>query len=62
MNDTFCVLPFTHLATHPDGDVTPCCESNLKPRTNGKILNLNTDSIEDIRNSLMDSEEYKKIH
>tara|TARA_B110000971_G_scaffold197835_1_gene213958 strand:+ start:748 stop:1929 length:1182 start_codon:yes stop_codon:yes gene_type:complete len=51
MNDTFCVLPFTHLATHPDGEVTPCCESNFKPRTNGKILNLNTDSIEDIRNS-----------
>lgn len=51
MKNTFCVLPFTHLATHPNGDVTPCCESKLNPITNGKKLNLNTDSIEDIRNS-----------
>lgn len=48
---TFCVLPFTHLATHPSGDVTPCCESRLNSTTEGKHLNLNFDSIEDIRNS-----------
>ena len=51
MSSTFCVLPFTHLATHPNGDVTPCCESKLKPKNGDKLLNLNTDSIEDIRNS-----------
>lgn len=51
MNSTFCVLPFTHLATHPNGDVTPCCESKLKPKNGDTILNLNTDSIESIRNS-----------
>ena len=49
--DTFCVLPFTHLATHPNGDVTPCCESKLYPKNGSQQLNLNTDTIEDIRNS-----------
>ena len=27
MTDTFCVLPFTHLSTRPNGDITPCCRS-----------------------------------
>ena len=27
MSDTFCVLPFTHLSTRPDGSITPCCRS-----------------------------------
>ena len=27
MTDTFCVLPFTHLSTRPDGAITPCCRS-----------------------------------
>ena len=27
MTDTFCILPFTHLSTRPDGAITPCCRS-----------------------------------
>ena len=38
MSDTFCVLPFTHLSTRPDGAITPCCRSrdtlgNIKDMT-----------------------------
>ena len=51
VKDSFCVLPFTHLATHPDGKVTPCCESNLQAEENGKKLNLNTHTVEEIRDS-----------
>lgn len=37
-SDTFCVLPFTHLSTRPDGSITPCCRSrdtlgNIKDMT-----------------------------
>ena len=36
--DTFCVLPFTHLSTRPNGEITPCCRSrdtlgNIKDMT-----------------------------
>ncbi len=38
MTDTFCTLPFTHLSTRPNGDITPCCRSrdtlgNIKDMT-----------------------------
>lgn len=38
MSDTFCVLPFTHLSTRPNGDITPCCRNwdtigNIKDTT-----------------------------
>ena len=38
MSDTFCTLPFTHLSTRPNGDITPCCRSrdtlgNIKDMT-----------------------------
>tara|TARA_B100000902_G_scaffold291595_1_gene277968 strand:- start:4500 stop:5696 length:1197 start_codon:yes stop_codon:yes gene_type:complete len=38
MTDTFCALPFTHLSTRPNGDITPCCRSrdtlgNIKDMT-----------------------------
>ena len=56
--DTFCSLPWRHLATHPDGGVTLCCVSdhtdgisrakNYNPKT---FLNLNDHSIEEIMNS-----------
>lgn len=51
-----CSLPFTHLATHPHGGVTLCCISDhtnaaSSARTDGRILNLNTDSIDDVMNS-----------
>ena len=59
---TFCVLPWIHLATLPDGYVTLCCNSNhtnlMNASKNGfDLLNLNNDSIYDIINS----EYFKKI-
>ena len=61
MTDKICVLPFTHLATHPHGGATLCCISDhthaaSNARTNDKILSLNKDSIE----SVMNSDFYKK--
>ena len=32
MSKTFCPLPWTHLATHPHGAVTLCCESDMTNR------------------------------
>ena len=51
MSDNFCILPFVHLATHPNGDVTPCCESHLLPTNGNKKLDLNNNTIDEIRNS-----------
>jgi len=53
---TFCVLPFLHLATHPHGTVTPCCESDPtdglnQAKTGDRILKLGQDPIENIMNS-----------
>lgn len=41
LNSKVCVLPYTHIATHPDGNVTLCCESD---KTNGmdRARNKNT--------------------
>jgi len=32
MSKTFCPLPWTHLATHPHGSISLCCESNMENR------------------------------
>lgn len=53
---TLCVLPFTHLATHPNGLVSPCCVANYEngvcfSRTNKKVLNLSDNTIDQIMNS-----------
>ncbi len=50
-NSTFCILPFVHMATHPNGDVTPCCESQFKPMNGDKKLDLNVNTIDEIRSS-----------
>lgn len=44
-------MPFTHLATHPDGRVTPCCESKLYSANNNIPLHLGQTSVESIRTS-----------
>jgi sulfatase maturation enzyme AslB (radical SAM superfamily) len=63
-SDSFCVLPWLHLATHPHGGVTLCCVSEFKddlnraknfaqdgaPRTSGH-LTLSKNSISEIINS-----------
>jgi sulfatase maturation enzyme AslB (radical SAM superfamily) len=39
LSNTFCPLPWTHLATHPHGSVTLCCESDMTNR-NSEAQNL----------------------
>lgn len=58
MSDSFCVLPWIHLATHPNGGCSLCCRSNhtnaiswaKKPTTNS-LVTLDNDSLDDIINS-----------
>lgn len=56
MSDTFCPLPWMHLATHPEGKATLCCVSDhtnnmSAARTDGKVLNLNKNKVIEIVNS-----------
>lgn len=57
MSKTICVLPWNHLATHPDGSVTLCCrvnfaeEQGFSEESEGQRLNLNASSLEKISNS-----------
>lgn len=49
---TYCVLPWLHIATDPDGSIKPCCIStdHIK-KIDGTEFNLGKDSIDDIFNS-----------
>lgn len=56
MSDKLCVLPFTHLATHPNGNVSLCCVSDhvncaSHAKTDGKLLSLNTSKVDEVFNS-----------
>jgi hypothetical protein len=56
MSKTFCPLPFTHLATHPIGTVSPCCSAEMNngistAKVNGKNMHLGEFSIAEIYNS-----------
>jgi len=51
LDKSFCILPFTHLATHPDGRVSPCCESRLWSSNGQEILKLGISTVEEVRNS-----------
>ena len=51
LDKSFCILPFTHLATHPDGKVSPCCESKLWSSNGEEILKLGISTVEELRNS-----------
>jgi MoaA/NifB/PqqE/SkfB family radical SAM enzyme len=46
MSKTFCILPWTHVATYTDGSALLCCVANSQPE-----LNLNTQSLEQVWNS-----------
>lgn len=60
---TFCVLPWIHLATRPNGDVRVCCTANASGagvddvkdsglvKDHGKIMNLEHSTVEEIWNS-----------
>ncbi len=51
-SDVFCALPWVHLNINPDGAATLCCQSHHPLREeNGKPLNLQTHSLEEIWNS-----------
>lgn len=50
-NKTFCVLPWIHIATRPDGTIKPCCVStDIIKKENGEKYNLGYDSFDDIYN------------
>lgn len=51
IDKSFCILPFTHLATHPDGKVTPCCESKLWSSDGTDNLLLGVSDLQSIRTS-----------
>jgi pyruvate-formate lyase-activating enzyme len=58
MNDSFCVLPWIHLATHPNGGCSLCCRSNhtnaiswAKKNDSQNLVTLDNDSLDDIINS-----------
>lgn len=57
MSDTFCPLPWIHLATKTNGDLRVCCQANkgnnrgLLRDEHGNVLNLFYDDIEDTRNA-----------
>ena len=56
MTDTFCALPFTHLSTRPNGDITPCCRSrdtlgNIKDMTFEQAWN--SDNQKQLRKDLL---------
>jgi organic radical activating enzyme len=61
---TFCVLPWIHLATRPNGDARLCCGSNasgvesgdhgigLVKKENGKVANFGKDTLQDAFNNV----------
>jgi hypothetical protein len=62
-SNTFCPLPWIHIATRPNGDVRVCCAANASGageddvkdaglvKQNGQVMNLQTHSIADVWNS-----------
>ena len=60
MSDTFCILPFTHLSTRPNGDITPCCRSrdtlgNIKEMTLEEAWN--GEKQQELRRQLLNGEQ-----
>lgn len=66
MNKTFCTLPWIHLATHPHGEVTLCCEADHTSKVSTsrnlvdgepQFLNLYDNSI----NKIVNSDYFKQV-
>lgn len=58
MSKTFCNLPWVHLATHPNGTASLCCQSEMaggisfsQNKNQDGLLTLNKNSVSDIVNS-----------
>lgn len=65
LSKTFCPLPWTHLATHPHGAVTLCCESDMTNRASDS-QNANKDyqtfhTTEYDLNRIMNSDLFKEV-
>lgn len=48
---SFCIMPWIHLATDPNGATRLCCLSKKNIKSNGKKTNLGSNSIQEIYNS-----------
>lgn len=56
LSDTFCVLPWIHLATHPNGGSSLCCRSNHSDaiswaKKDGQLVTLDNYTLKEIYNS-----------
>lgn len=57
MSNTLCVLPWMHLATHPNGGASLCCRSNhtnaisWAKKSDNNLVMLDHDTVSDIMNS-----------
>jgi MoaA/NifB/PqqE/SkfB family radical SAM enzyme len=51
VNKALCILPWTHLAAFPEGNVRLCCVATDDVKQDGVPLSLQSDSLEDIWNS-----------
>ena len=49
--ESFCIMPWVHMATEPNGDAKICCLANKKLQNNSEIFNLGKDDIIEIFNS-----------
>jgi MoaA/NifB/PqqE/SkfB family radical SAM enzyme len=50
-SNSFCIMPWVHLATEPNGDTKICCLSNKRIRATGRNYNLGQDDVIEIYNS-----------
>lgn len=51
-NNSFCALPWVHIATAPNGDIKPCCISlDTINKSDGTPFNLGYDNLNEILNS-----------
>lgn len=49
--ESFCIMPWVHMATEPNGDAKICCLANKKLQKDSKVFNLGSDDIIEIFNS-----------
>lgn len=64
MKDTFCILPFVHFYTQPEGEVKPCCiaggfEKKCSLRTNSIEEIFNSDQYKQLRNDMLNGKRNK---
>ena len=60
-SDTFCILPWVHIATAATGEVRLCCEASGRINNGNRPFRLGTDSIDDVWNSESMKETRRKM-